>query len=118
MSLAGKHYLLTGASGYLGYHLVRQLVADGATVRIFDLVTLEPKSHFHLDDGSAARVACVEGNVLKQGSIEDALQGIDGIFHLAGVVHPPYLFSDSSFLCDCEKIDVKLHSRTSVVPWI
>eukprot|EP00041_Stephanoeca_diplocostata_P002984 m.31072 g.31072 ORF g.31072 m.31072 type:complete len:364 (+) comp13944_c0_seq2:271-1362(+) len=86
MSTSGKKYLLTGASGYLGYHLVRQLVADGATVLIFDLVTLEPKSHFHLDDDAAARVSCVEGNVLKQKSIEDALEGIDGIFHLAGIV--------------------------------
>ena len=30
-------YLLTGASGFLGYHLVRQLVEDGASVSIFDL---------------------------------------------------------------------------------
>jgi len=34
---ASLTYLITGASGFLGYHLVRQLVEDGASVRIFDL---------------------------------------------------------------------------------
>jgi nucleoside-diphosphate-sugar epimerase len=33
----GGLYLITGASGFLGYHLVRQLVEDGKAVKIFDL---------------------------------------------------------------------------------
>lgn len=36
-ALAPRLYLITGASGFLGYHLVRQLVEDGAAVKIFDL---------------------------------------------------------------------------------
>ena len=35
--MSSKKYLLTGASGFLGYHLVRQLLQDGAEVFIFDL---------------------------------------------------------------------------------
>eukprot|EP01048_Picozoa_sp_COSAG05_P003644 COSAG05_NODE_174_length_14944_cov_32.054092_2_plen_51_part_00 len=35
--MSSKKYLLTGASGFLGYHLVRQLLQGGAEVFIFDL---------------------------------------------------------------------------------
>ena len=74
--------LVTGATGFLGSHLTRRLIEDGADVRI-----LQRSSSSHDLLGSAAdKVERVVGDVLDAGSLDEALEGITHIYHMAGKV--------------------------------
>jgi len=71
-----KHYLVTGANGFVGRELCRQLTADGHRVR-----ALLRRS---ADGPWQTSVCCDLGrDPLPEGLCE----GIDGVFHLAGIAH-------------------------------
>jgi dihydroflavonol-4-reductase len=72
--------LVTGATGFLGIHLVRELRAQGEAVRVLAR-SLEAAAPVH-DFG----VAIFEGDILDADSIRRAAQGCERVFHLAGVV--------------------------------
>ena len=71
--------LVTGGAGYIGAHVVRALVQDGASVVVLD----------DLSTGDASRVdpaaAFVEGSVLDRGLVRKALRehGVTGVVHIA-----------------------------------
>lgn len=73
-----SRYLVTGATGFLGAHLVRRLRTDG-----HDVVALCRGEAKELD-GTGAQV--VTGDVLDGESVERAAEGCDGLFHCAGLV--------------------------------
>jgi dihydroflavonol-4-reductase len=69
--------LVTGASGFLGSHVARQLVARGDDVRVL----LRPSSHNRaIGDLS---LEYVTGDLLDPASLERATQGVERIFHVA-----------------------------------
>ena len=70
--------LVTGASGFIGRHLVRRLVEAGRRVRILER---RPTDAF---DGLG--VERVSGDVTDPVSIAAAVEGAAVIFHLAGIV--------------------------------
>lgn len=72
-----SRYLVTGATGFLGRHLVRALLDKGHTVN-----ALVRKKASELPP----EVTQVTGDVLDQASIEKALAGCEGVFHCAGKV--------------------------------
>ncbi|MGH9740707.1 MAG: hopanoid-associated sugar epimerase [Candidatus Acidiferrales bacterium] len=69
--------LVTGASGFVGSHVARQLVAAGYSVRI--LVRRSSRLDF-LDDLAAERV---EGDLRDPASIARAMKGVHHVFHVA-----------------------------------
>lgn len=72
--------LVTGGTGHIGNVLVRKLVARGEIVRV---LVLPGEDRSPLD---GCEVEWVEGNVLDQKTLESAAQGVDVIYHLAGVI--------------------------------
>ena len=72
-------WLVTGGAGYIGAHVVRALVQDGASVVVLD----------DLSTGDASRVdpaaAFVEGSVLDRGLVRKVLRehGVTGVVHIA-----------------------------------
>jgi len=68
---------VTGASGFIGCHLVRALKAAGWEVRI--LVHKTPVTQ-------QPGIAVVAGDILNGSNLETALAGIDVVFHLAAAV--------------------------------
>lgn len=70
--------LVTGGSGFLGRHLVRQLLQDGHEVR-----ALVRREHPELEKEGAGTV---EGDVLDFSSVQAAARGVEAVFHLAGAV--------------------------------
>jgi dihydroflavonol-4-reductase len=71
-------YLVTGATGFLGTHLVQQLRGQG-----HDVVALVRGDAVNL---ASLGVKVVKGDVLDGGSVALAAQGCDGLFHCAGMV--------------------------------
>jgi dihydroflavonol-4-reductase len=69
--------LVTGGSGFIGQHLVAAL-AGRAHVRIFD-----PAPPAQLPPG----VEYVRASVLDQSAVLRALDGVTGVYHLAGMAH-------------------------------
>lgn len=72
--------LVTGATGHIGNVLIRQLLDKGEKVR-----ALVWKG----DDTTPIRdlqVDMVEGNVLDLPGLEPAFQGVDTVYHLAGII--------------------------------
>jgi UDP-glucose 4-epimerase len=73
--LAGRRILVTGGSGFIGRHVVAELAADGAQIRVVDL-----KPHPDPD------VEIVLGDLADPDVVEASLEGgVDGVVHLAAV---------------------------------
>lgn len=71
--------LVTGAAGFIGSHLCRRLVAEGAQVVGFD--DLSDGTLDNLAD--VPEVGFVEGDVCDEDAVADAARGCDVIFHEA-----------------------------------
>src|ERR1700677_4178658 len=69
--------LVTGATGFVGSHVARQLVSSGENVRVLVRLT----SNFKLLED--LRVERVEGDLRDAGSIERAMRGVRRVFHVA-----------------------------------
>ncbi len=68
--------LVTGASGFVGTHLVRRLLADG-----HEVVGLSR-------EGGAPRdgLTWLEGDVVSGAGLGEAVRGVDGVIHLVGII--------------------------------
>lgn len=73
--------LVTGASGFLGSHVVEQLAQRGDDVRV---LLRKTSSRKHLED--VPRLDFAEGGVEDAASVERAAQGMDAVVHIAGIV--------------------------------
>lgn len=76
--------LVTGGAGFLGSHLCEGLLAQGHGVRIVERFEAATTNIAHLLD----RVELVSGDYANQGLMDEALAGMDAVFHLACSTHP------------------------------
>jgi dTDP-L-rhamnose 4-epimerase len=77
--------LVTGGAGFIGSHLVDALVQRGERVRMLD--SLHPLSHPEGPPGHLNPEAeLMTGDLRERASVERALEGVDRVFHLGGVV--------------------------------
>ena len=72
--------LITGGRGFLGVHLVEELLKEGHELRLL-MRTFEP--HPYLDSLKVERFL---GTISDPTILETAMQGMQAVFHLAGVV--------------------------------
>ena len=86
-----KHVLVTGGGGFVGSHIVDELVVRGHTVRVLD--TLDPQVHGAGAPEPGFRpeylnpdAELVDGSCGDRAVIDRALEGIDVVFHEAAVV--------------------------------
>src|SRR5260370_35014245 len=71
-------YFLTGATGFLGGRVVRRLLAAGHAVNA--LVRTPGKA----GDLKTLGVALFAGDIVDKESLREPMQGVDGLFHIAG----------------------------------
>lgn len=71
-------YFVTGGTGFLGGHLVDQLLEGG-----HEVVALARRPDEATDlEGVGAKV--VAGDITEKETMRDSMEGVDGVFHLAG----------------------------------
>jgi dihydroflavonol-4-reductase len=73
--------LVTGATGFLGSYLVKNLINRGEKVR-----AIKHSGHFELLNGYADKIEWIEGDLLDMTSLKTAMEGVDKIYHCAAVV--------------------------------
>jgi nucleoside-diphosphate-sugar epimerase len=81
VQIRGKTFLVTGGSGFIGSHVVDELVTAGAErIVVLDKAVREENLRNALESGL---VEIVEGDVTDLDSLRELVQGINGIFHMA-----------------------------------
>lgn len=72
--------LLTGATGFVGGHLLQRLLAEGHAVSA--LVRNAQKA----GQSPSANVTLVQGDVVEGGGLHEGLKGCDAVIHLVGII--------------------------------
>ncbi|MBK7406784.1 MAG: NAD-dependent epimerase/dehydratase family protein [Saprospirales bacterium] len=75
-------YLVTGANGYIGTHLVHALLQHGHSVNAFILQGTDTSKLLH------PGITLFEGDILSYPDVARSAAGCDAAFHLASIVSP------------------------------
>ncbi len=82
-----QRFLVSGGAGFIGSHIVEQLLADGHEVRVLD--NFSTGKRHNLEFGSmhpgTGRLEILEGDVRDAAAVRAAVEGVDVIFHQAAL---------------------------------
>src|SRR5262249_57700645 len=88
--------LVTGGAGFIGSHLVRQLVAGGEAVRVLE------RREARVDHLPLDRIEVVRSDIRDRASVDKAVRGCRAVYHLAANpnlwVQPRGLFRQVNYL--------------------
>ena len=84
-------YLVTGGAGFIGSHLVEELLKRGQRVRVLDNFTTGKRERLepYLD-----KIELVEGDLRSQHTVRDAVAGIDFVLHQGALPSVPRSVKD------------------------
>jgi nucleoside-diphosphate-sugar epimerase len=85
-AVKGKSVLVTGGAGFIGSHLTRSLLNEGARVRVLD--NCSNGRRINLAD-VARQVDFCEGDIRNAIACRNACRGIEVVFHLAAYISVP-----------------------------
>ena len=79
---SGVRTLVTGGAGFIGHHLVGRLVERGDAVSVIDDFSTGDRARL---DRVRDRIVVVEGSILDEAALDQAVAGCDVIFHEAAI---------------------------------
>ena len=93
-----KAILLTGACGYLGSKLIRELITafPDKTIRILD--NLQNQGYAALMNLPDAKIEFIEADILDSQTVEYALQDVELVVHMAAIVTTPMNFEHPTWV--------------------
>ena len=112
MSWNGRKVLVTGAGGFIGSHLTEELVRQGAKTRA--MVRYNSRSDWGqlslLPADVQNELDVRLGDIADPWSVEDAMDGVDYVFHLAALIAIPY-----SYVAPASYVDVNIKGTINVL---
>ena len=89
-----RKVLVTGAGGFIGSHLVENLVRSGATVRTFVRYNSRGDGGMlrQLDPTLLDQVEIVAGDIRDEDAVRKAVLGCQAVFHLGALISIPYSY--------------------------
>lgn len=94
MNLKNKKVLVTGADGFIGSHLIEQLILEGAVVKAFVLYN-SFNTWGWLDTLSREKLAKIEifaGDIRDPNGVRTAMKDCEVVFHLAALIAIPFSY--------------------------
>jgi len=88
------HYLVTGGAGFIGSHLVEELVRRGARVRVVDNLVTGYRENLAT---VASRVEFIEGDLARAEVANSAAAGVDYVLHQAAIPSVPRSVAEPVF---------------------
>ncbi len=84
-------YLVTGGAGFIGSHIVRTLLEQGKSVRVLDNFSTGKRENLEglSRQFSGDRFEVMEGDLRDAARVEEAVRGVEVIFHEAAFVSVP-----------------------------
>lgn len=89
--------LVTGGAGFIGSHLVEELVRHGHEVRILDNFSTGKSSHLA---EVRNKISIIKADVRDTKAVRRAARGVDTIFHLAAIVPVQKFLNEPKECCD------------------
>ncbi|KAG2666764.1 hypothetical protein I3760_15G079500 [Carya illinoinensis] len=85
-------YCVTGGTGLMAAYLVKTLLEKGHTVRttVRDPEDVRKVGYLWEFNGAKERLTIMKADLMVEGSFDEAVQGVDGVFHTASPVLVPY----------------------------
>lgn len=86
--------LVTGADGFIGSHLVEQLLDEGYNVRAFVYYNSFNSWGWldTLDKNKLSKIEIFLGDIRDPNGVKEAMKGIDIVFHLAALIAIPFSY--------------------------
>lgn len=87
MELQGKKFLVIGGAGFIGSHIVDELLQEGvAEIRVFDNFSRGKRSNLELAlRDPRVKIIGPPADIQQPQLLADAMSDIDGVFHLAAL---------------------------------
>jgi nucleoside-diphosphate-sugar epimerase len=99
------HYLVTGGAGFIGSHLVEELVRRGERVRVVDSLVTGHRGNLA---AVAERVEFIEGDLAREDIARAAASGVDYVLHQAAIPSVPRSVAEPVF-CHQANVDATLN---------
>ena len=88
-------YLITGGAGFIGSHIVDELVRRGEKARVLDNFSTGKRENLSLAIGRARdAVDVIQGDIRDGDAVQHAMQGVDYVLHQAALASVPQSVAD------------------------
>ena len=92
-----KKYLVTGGSGFIGSALVKALIKNGDSVRVFDN---NSRGNLRRLDNILSEIDFIQGDIRDIDAVNTALKGIESVLHLAYVNGTEFFYQKPDLILD------------------
>lgn len=116
MKLTGSNILVTGAAGFIGSHLVQQLLEKGANV--YALVRYNSMNNHgfikKLPLSQKKQIRIVTGDLRDSDAVRQAVKGMEIVFHLGAMIAIPYSYRNPTEVIETNVIGTLNVARAAV----